>query len=32
MHLPKRDVIATGRVTVAGLVYLLWAIGSALPG
>ena len=32
MYLPKRDVIATGLVAVAGLVYLLWAIGSALPG
>ena len=32
MHLPRRDVIATGLVAVAGLVYLLWAIGSALPG
>jgi hypothetical protein len=32
MHLPKRDVIATGLVAVAGLFYLLWAIGSALPG
>ena len=32
MHLPKTDVIATGLVAVAGLVYVLWAIGSALPG
>ena len=32
MHLPKRDVIATGLVAAAGLLYLLWAIGSALPG
>lgn len=32
MHLPKRDLIATGLVAVAGLVYLLWATGSALPG
>ena len=32
MHLPKRDVIATGLVAVAGLLYLLWAIDSALPG
>ena len=32
MYLPKRDVIATGLVAVAGLSYLLWAIGSALPG
>ena len=32
MHLPKRDVIATGLVALAGLFYLLWAIDSALPG
>jgi len=32
MHLPRRDVIATGLVAVAGLVYLLWAIDAALPG
>ena len=32
MHLPTRDLIATGLVAVAGLVYLLWAIGSAPPG
>ena len=32
MYLPKRDVIATGLVAVAGLLYLLWAIDSALPG
>jgi hypothetical protein len=32
MHLPKRDVIATGLVAVAGLLYLLWAIDSTLPG
>ncbi|MGE5289061.1 MAG: hypothetical protein ACM3ML_18070 [Micromonosporaceae bacterium] len=32
MHLPKRDIIATGLVAAAGLLYLLWAIGSALPG
>ena len=32
MYLPKRDVIATGLVAVVGLLYLLWAIGSALPG
>ena len=32
MHLPKTDVIATGLVAVAGLLYVLWAIGSALPG
>ncbi len=32
MYLPKRDVIATGLVAVAGLLYLLWAIDSTLPG
>jgi hypothetical protein len=32
MHLPARDIIATGLVAVAGLLYLLWAIDSALPG
>jgi hypothetical protein len=32
MHLPTRDVIATGLVAVAGLLYLLWAIDAALPG
>ena len=32
MHLPKRDIIATGLVALAGLLYLLWAIGSTLPG
>ncbi len=32
MYLPKRDLIATGLVVVAGLLYLLWAIDSALPG
>ncbi len=32
MYLPKRDLIATGLVAVAGLLYLLWAIDSALPG
>ena len=32
MHLPRRDIIATGLVAVADLLYLLWAIGSALPG
>ena len=32
MHLPRRDIIATGLVAVAGLLYLLWAIDSALPG
>jgi hypothetical protein len=32
MYLPRRDLIATGLVAVAGLLYLLWAIDSALPG
>ena len=32
MHLRKRDLIATGLVIIAGLLYLLWAIDSALPG
>ena len=32
MHLPKRDIIATCLVAAAGLLYLLWAIGSTLPG
>jgi hypothetical protein len=32
MQFPKRDVIATGLVAAAGLVYLLWAVGSTLPG
>jgi predicted branched-subunit amino acid permease len=32
MHLPKQDVIATALVAAAGLLYLLWAVGSALPG
>lgn len=32
MHLPERDIIATGLVAVVGLFYLLWAIDSALPG
>ena len=32
MHLLRRDIIATGLVAVAGLLYLLWAIDSMLPG
>jgi hypothetical protein len=32
MHLPIRDIIATGLVAAAGLLYLLWALGSTLPG
>ncbi len=32
MRLPKRDVIATGLVALAGAFYLLWAVDSTLPG
>ncbi len=32
MYLPIRDIIATCLVAAAGLLYLLWAIGSTLPG
>jgi preprotein translocase subunit SecG len=32
MHLPIRDLTATCLVAAAGLLYLLWAIGSTLPG
>lgn len=32
MRLPKKDLIATGIVALAALVYLLWAIDSTLPG
>jgi hypothetical protein len=32
MHLPTRDIIATGLVAAASLLYLLCAIGSTLPG
>ena len=32
MHFPKTDIIATCLVAAAGLLYLLWAIGSTLPG
>lgn len=32
MYLPKRDILATGLVAVAVVVYALWAVGSALPG
>lgn len=32
MRLPKRDLIATVFVAIAVLVYLLWAVDSALPG
>jgi hypothetical protein len=31
MRLPKTDIIATGLLAVAGLLYLLWAIDSTLP-
>ena len=27
MHFPKRDLLATGLVAVAGLVYVLWTLG-----
>jgi hypothetical protein len=32
MHLPTRDIIATCLVAAASLLYLLWALGSTLPG
>jgi hypothetical protein len=32
MRFPKTDIIATCLVAAAGLLYLLWAIGSTLPG
>jgi hypothetical protein len=32
VRFPGRDVIATGLVAVAGLVYVLWATGSTLSG
>jgi hypothetical protein len=32
MRFPKADIIATVLVAAAGLLYLLWAIDSALPG
>lgn len=32
MHLPKKDVIATGLVAVACALYLLWLVGSSPPG
>ena len=32
MHLPKRDIIATGLVFAAVVLYMLWDAGSALPG
>jgi len=32
MNLPKKDVIATGLVAAAGVLYLLWVTGSSPPG
>ncbi len=32
MYLPIRDIIATGLVAVAALLYSLWAVDSTLPG
>lgn len=32
MRVPKRDLVATGLVAAAGIVYLLWAVGWSLPG
>jgi hypothetical protein len=32
VRLPKKDLVATALVALAGLVYLLWAIESAPPG
>jgi len=32
MSLPKKDIIATSLVAVAGVLYLLWVTGSAPPG
>jgi hypothetical protein len=32
MRLPKTDIIATGLVAAAAVLYLLWAIDSTLPG
>lgn len=32
MRLPRRDLIATGLVVAAGVVYALWAFDSAVPG
>jgi len=32
MNLPKRDVIATSLVVIAGVLYLLWVTGSAPLG
>ena len=32
MHLPKRDIVATGLVLAAVVLYVLWAIDVAPPG
>jgi hypothetical protein len=32
MRFPGRDILATALVAVAVLIYVLWAIGSTLPG
>ncbi len=32
MRLPRRDILATAIVGLAGVLYGLWAVGSALPG
>src|SRR5689334_12924019 len=32
MRLPKRDVLATALVALAGVFYLMWAIDSTMPG
>ncbi len=32
MRFPRRDIVATGLVGVAGLVYVCWATGATLPG
>lgn len=32
MRFPKRDILATGLVAAAVLIYVLWAIDSTLPG
>jgi hypothetical protein len=32
MRFPKRDLIATAFVAAAGVLYVLWATGSTLPG
>jgi hypothetical protein len=32
MRLPKRDIIATGLVVAAGVLYLLWAVDAAPAG